>query len=335
MGGACGYGNMYQTGYGLMTAAASYALFSDGYQCGACYEVKCLGSPAVPDKQVCSGKTVTVTITNSCPPGGNGVCNPPKHHLDMSEAAWGVLSSVRGAGILQTQMRRVPCKKSGGVAFMLTGNPYYLQVLIFNVAGPGNINKLEVSDGTTWDVMDHNWGASYSKSKKYGGKELSFRLTAVSGDVLTVNRAVPSNWYIGAAYMSRVNFGGGSSSSSSSGSGGGGGSSGSSSPKKKHPGKPKKKKSPPPSSGDSNSKSPAKKKKKKGKKKKSNSSNNNSNNSNKSNNNNNNSNNNKSSRKTLETWGPLEEIQLSDWERDALLGKVMDVNVTMGAFGQH
>eukprot|EP00475_Leptophrys_vorax_P019405 TRINITY_DN2649_c0_g1_i1.p1 TRINITY_DN2649_c0_g1~~TRINITY_DN2649_c0_g1_i1.p1 ORF type:complete len:462 (+),score=-14.97 TRINITY_DN2649_c0_g1_i1:182-1567(+) len=206
MGGACGYGNLYQTGYGLRTAAASDAMFKDGFICGACYQVKCLGSPALPGRPVCSGKSVTVTITNRCPAGGNGVCSPPKHHLDMSEASWGVLSSVRGAGILETQMRRVPCRKKGGVAFMLTGHEYYLQVLVFNVAGVGEINKLEVDNGSGFQAMDHNWGAMYSKSAKLGGKELSFRLTGTNGDILTVNRAVPSSWYPGAAYMSRVNF---------------------------------------------------------------------------------------------------------------------------------
>lgn len=103
-GGACGYGNLHYTGYGLSTAALSAPLFNGGRACGACYQLTC----QMRGSRWCygGGKSITVTATNFCPTGSTGGwCDPPRRHFDLSEGMFAFLAQ-RVGGVIPVYFRR-------------------------------------------------------------------------------------------------------------------------------------------------------------------------------------------------------------------------------------
>ena len=67
--------------------------------------MKCTGS----NNAACSGKAVTVVITDECP---GGPCASDSVHFDLSGSAFGAMAisgqsdKLRNAGVLQIQYRR-------------------------------------------------------------------------------------------------------------------------------------------------------------------------------------------------------------------------------------
>lgn len=98
-GGACGFNDKDKPVFGKDTTALSTALFNSGATCGACYEIKCDA------KQGCKAGSVVVTATDLCPPGGEGWCNTPKEHFDMSQPAFLKIAEHK-AGIVPVKYRR-------------------------------------------------------------------------------------------------------------------------------------------------------------------------------------------------------------------------------------
>ena len=90
-GGACGYGNLFTSGHGTDTAAPSSALFKNGYVCGTCFQIRCMGWP--------------LQISRSKDSNNGGWCNPPRTHFDMAKPAFMKIANWK-AGIVPVMYRQ-------------------------------------------------------------------------------------------------------------------------------------------------------------------------------------------------------------------------------------
>ncbi|KAL0375009.1 UNVERIFIED_CONTAM: Expansin-A9 [Sesamum radiatum] len=195
MGGACGYGDLKEQGYGLQTAALSKVMFKNGETCGACYEIKCFN-----DTKWClpRHRSVIVTATNYCPPNyqqsgdAGGWCNPPREHFDLAEPAFLRIAQYK-AGIVPVQYRRV------------NGRRELTVVLVWNVGGAGDVESVWVKGEKNvklWRKMKRKWGQRWETGGVVlVGESLSFRVQTSDGRTSTSMRVAPSNWRFGQTFQ--------------------------------------------------------------------------------------------------------------------------------------
>jgi len=203
--GACGYKDVFAKGYGMNTAALSEALFNNGTSCGSCYEIQCIN-----DKRSCKPGTIQITATNLCPPNYTKTqdiwCNPPQKHFDLSRPMY-LKIGIYEAGVVPVAFRRIRCAKQGGIKFEITGNPYWMMVLVYNVGGAGDVSSVRIKgSGPNWIPMSRNWGANWQIYEGLVGQSLSFEVRTSDGQIMQLFDVAPKNWQFGQTYVSTKNF---------------------------------------------------------------------------------------------------------------------------------
>ncbi|KAL2630307.1 hypothetical protein R1flu_014993 [Riccia fluitans] len=205
MGGACGYGNLYASGYGTASAAVSNALFNGGLSCGACFQIMCktTGTSGCYD----GGKYIVITATNQCPQGSEGGwCDYPRSHFDLSFPMFQKLAQHVG-GVIPVQYRRVSCQRTGGIRFTINGNSYFNLVLVTNVGGMGDVASLWMKGSqSNWQDMQQSWGQNWQCPTRLIGQALSFKVTLGCGVTKEFQNVADSNWGFGQTFEADDNF---------------------------------------------------------------------------------------------------------------------------------
>jgi expansin (peptidoglycan-binding protein) len=147
-GGACGYNDLPRVSFpkGFSVAIGGDA-FNNGYGCGACFEVSCIGTYTNNPSCLCNGgeDSVIVQATDQCPE-----CSST--HFDLNTNAFvnlvGSVDMAGTCGIIETKFRRVSCNFQSNIKIRsksgTSGHWYVLH--IDDVAGYGAIKQIKLRE---------------------------------------------------------------------------------------------------------------------------------------------------------------------------------------------
>jgi len=219
--GACGYKDLPQATFPMeFGTAIGGTEFNDGYGCGACYEVTCVGNLGNQDCSCGNSDTNTVIVwaNDKCP--GCSTTHFDLHHKSFIEIVAGQTEDMASTcGVLEITYRRVSCDFQGNIKIRskdgTTGWWYGLH--IDDVAGYGAISSIKLREEslrlqglTSFDIVcDKSNGPSYWACQRPNGRVLTapmdVQLTDSNGRVLEANGVIKNldgdkKWDIGTNY---------------------------------------------------------------------------------------------------------------------------------------
>jgi len=222
-GNACGYNDLPQVTFphGFSVAIGGEE-FKDGYGCGACFEVTCIGPYGNNPSCFCgdSGKNkVIVQATDQCPECGST-------HFDLNSNAFtsivaGQSSGMAGTcGVLETQLRRVSCNFESNIKIRSKSGTsgFWYGLHVDDVSGYGAIQQIKLreegrreSGKNTFDIIcDKSQGASFWICNRPNNRQifapLDVELTDSAGRILKTNNVI-TNLSGNQEFDFRKNFG--------------------------------------------------------------------------------------------------------------------------------
>jgi len=204
-GGACGYNDLPQVSFprGFNVAIGGNE-FNNGYGCGACFEVSCVGpfnnnNPSC----LCDGgeDSVIVQATDQCPE-----CSST--HFDLNTNAFAdIVGSVDMAGmcgVIATTFRRVSCNFQSSIKIRSKSGTsgYWYGLHIDDVAGYGAIKQIKLREAgrrtngqTNFDIVcDKSNGPSFWICNRPNNRQifasLDVEITDSGGRILRRNNVI-------------------------------------------------------------------------------------------------------------------------------------------------
>jgi hypothetical protein len=164
-GGACGFNDLPKVSFPFgLASAAGGDTFDEGYGCGACFEITCLGSYEHNPSCHCDLDTpsMIVQVTDQCSECDNT-------HFDLNPLAMTtiVADGLAGTcGIIETSVRRVNCDVQSNIKIRSKSGTsgWWYGLHVDDVAGYGNIASVRLKGAGRSDfdiVCDKSQGASF------------------------------------------------------------------------------------------------------------------------------------------------------------------------------
>ncbi|EAZ16206.1 hypothetical protein OsJ_31657 [Oryza sativa Japonica Group] len=211
MGGACGYGNLYDQGYGLENAALSTALFNDGAACGQCYLIVCDTDKA---GRWCKPRgPVTVTATNLCPPNW-ALPSDGRRVVQPRRGGTSTCRSRRGSGSASTAPGSCRCSTaaSGAGAAAASASPSAASTTSSSCSSPTSPAAAPSppcrsgAPAPGGSRCRATWGANWQSLAGLAGQPLSFGVTTTGGQYILFQDVAPAGWKFGQTFSTSKQF---------------------------------------------------------------------------------------------------------------------------------